>query len=80
MVPKGKTKNLRSLFGKRLRNLRLAARLTQEELAERSEISVDFLSLVERGRSSPSFENLEILASSLRVTVSELFNLEGSEE
>lgn len=36
-------------FGKRLRNLRKEAKLTQEELAERADISPVFLGEVERG-------------------------------
>jgi transcriptional regulator with XRE-family HTH domain len=79
MAPKQKVDSLRTLFGKRLRKLRLAAQLTQEELAEKSAISVDFLSLIERGRNSPSFDNLEVLASSLDLPVIELFNFGGGE-
>jgi transcriptional regulator with XRE-family HTH domain len=51
--------------------------LTQEQLAERAGISVDFLSLIERGKSSPSFENLDELADALDVPVAELFSFEG---
>jgi transcriptional regulator with XRE-family HTH domain len=45
--------------------------LTQEQLAERAGISIDFLSLIERGKSSPSFENLDELADALKVSVAE---------
>ena len=40
-------------------------RMTQERFAETLDISVDFLSLIERGRNSPSFETLEIIAKYL---------------
>jgi hypothetical protein len=40
-----KTASLREQFGQRLRALRLQHDLTQEQLAEAAEISVDFLSL-----------------------------------
>jgi transcriptional regulator with XRE-family HTH domain len=61
--------------------LRAERGFTQEQLAERAGISVDFLSLIERGKNSPSFENLEDLADSLDVTVAELFSFrEGSPE
>ncbi|MFZ0393294.1 MAG: helix-turn-helix transcriptional regulator [Terracidiphilus sp.] len=53
--------------------------LTQEQLAERAGISVDFLSLIERGRSSPSFENLDELADALEVSVADLFSFEGGD-
>lgn len=68
---------LREKFGKRVRWLRGQHGLTQEQLAERAGISVDFLSLIERGRSSPSFENLAELADALEMSVAELFNFEG---
>jgi transcriptional regulator with XRE-family HTH domain len=54
--------------------------LTQERLAEKAKISVDFLSLIERGRSSPSFENIENLARSLGLPVAELFTFEEDEQ
>jgi len=73
-VPPGpNSKSLRACFGTRLKALRVAADLTQEQLAEKANISVDFLSLIERGRNSPSFENLETLAKALGLPVAELF-------
>jgi transcriptional regulator with XRE-family HTH domain len=68
--------SLRQQFGHRIRTLRLRKRLTQEALAERAKLSVDFLSLIERGRNSPSFENLEMLASALDVPVRALFSFD----
>jgi len=65
--------DLRKKFGKRLQTLRRQAGLTQEQLAEAAEISVDFLSMVERGINAPSFENLEKLAKALGVSIQELF-------
>ena len=50
--------------------------MTQEQFAELLEISVDFLSLIERGRNAPSFETLEKIARRLRVPVAELFGFE----
>ncbi len=52
--------------------------MTQEEFAEALEISVDFLSLVERGVSAPSFETLERMAKRLRLSVAELSNFSQS--
>lgn len=64
---------LRSLFGRRLRQLRLQRNLTQERLAEGAGVSVDLISNIERGINAPSFETLERLAESLRVSVKDLF-------
>ncbi len=68
---------LREKFGLRVRSLRTARSLTQEQLAERAGISVDFLSLIERGKNAPSFENLDELADALEVSAAELFSFEG---
>ena len=47
--------------------------LTQEQLAERCGVSADFISQVERGINSPSFESIQKFAEVLNVDVSELF-------
>lgn len=59
-----------------MRDLRRSANLTQERLAEKAKISVDFLSLIERGRNAPSFENIENLARALGLPIAELFRVE----
>lgn len=64
---------LRKRFGERLRQIRLKRRMSQERFAEMLDISVDFLSLIERGRNAPSFETLDKMAKRLRVPVAQLF-------
>jgi transcriptional regulator with XRE-family HTH domain len=68
---------LRKRFGQRLREIRLSRRMTQEQFAEALSISVDFLSLMERGRNAPSFETLDQMAKRLRLPVAELFRFDG---
>ena len=72
-------KKLRVQFGKRLRDLRKQRGITQEQLAEEASISVDFLSLVERGINAPSFETLEKLACALNVPIKQFFNFDSSD-
>jgi len=50
--------------------------MTQERFAETLDISVDFLSLIERGVNAPSFETLERMAKRLRLSVAELFTFD----
>jgi transcriptional regulator with XRE-family HTH domain len=69
--------SLRKKFGERLRQIRLSRRLTQEQFAEVLNISVDFLSLMERGRNAPSFETLDRISKRLRMPVAELFTFDG---
>ena len=64
---------LRRDFGRRLRQIRDELQQTQEEFAEMLGLSVDFLSLIERGRNSPSFEKLELMAKGLGRPVAYLF-------
>ena len=65
---------LRSLFGRRIRSLRRIKDLTQEELAEHSQISAEYISRIERGLASPSFDTLAALSVALRVEPQSLFD------
>jgi transcriptional regulator with XRE-family HTH domain len=67
---------LRKKFGQRLRAIRTQRRMTQERFAEILDISVDFLSLVERGISAPSFETIERISKRLRLPIADLFTFE----
>jgi transcriptional regulator with XRE-family HTH domain len=51
---------------------------TQEEFAEMAGMSVDFLSLIERGRNAPSFKKLELMIKGLGVSAAYLFTFEDS--
>src|SRR5271157_3538738 len=65
--------------GMRLRDLRRAANLSLETVAGRSDLSVGFLSQVERGLSSPSLRVLATLADVLGVGIAALFGNQGGE-
>lgn len=54
--------------------------MTQERLAERAEISVSFLSMIERGERSPHLETLDRLALGLEVGVEVLFRQDTNDE
>lgn len=55
-------------LGKRVRELRRQASLTQEELAEQVGISASFMGHVERGSRVASLETLVALCNTLQVT------------
>jgi len=65
--------DIRVRFGFVIRTLREARELTQEELAERSRIHRTYLSDIERGSRNVALINIERLASSLSVSLAELF-------
>jgi transcriptional regulator with XRE-family HTH domain len=50
--------------------------MSQEDFAEIIGMSVDFLSLIERGRNSPSFPKLEKMARELNKPVAYFFDFE----
>lgn len=60
-------------FGKRVRELRLAKGLSQEELAFKSSVHRTYLGSIERGERNPSLKNIAAIAEALGVTLSELF-------
>lgn len=65
---------LQALFGRRVRSLRKLRDLTQEDLAEATQLSAEYISKVERGLASPSFDVIARLAGVLGVAPSELFD------
>jgi transcriptional regulator with XRE-family HTH domain len=61
------------LLGRNIAHFRHQANLTQEELAEKTDYSVDFIGLVERGVNAPTLARLEDIARVIRVEVWQLF-------
>jgi transcriptional regulator with XRE-family HTH domain len=59
-------------FGRVVRRLREARGLTQEELAERAEISATYIGFVERGDNVPTLTIIIQIASALGARPSEL--------
>ena len=60
-------------FGKKLRALRLASGLSQEQLAFRAKLHRTYVSSAERGQRNVSLVNLHKLARALRIDVGEFF-------
>ena len=63
-----------SIIGSRIRQARIAKDMTQEELADQLDISVAFLSRVERGNSHINLKRLNQLCGLLDVTEGYLLN------
>lgn len=64
---------LTARLGRRIRQLRQLRHLTQEELAERANLNVTFVSQIERGCKSPTVETIGKIANGLQVSLPELF-------
>jgi transcriptional regulator with XRE-family HTH domain len=59
-------------IGNRIRELREAKGLSQEEIEQRTGLLRCYISLVENGRTIPSLENLERLAAALEIPLYQL--------
>ena len=62
-------------FGQRVRELRQAKGLSQEDLAFKSRVHRTYLGGIERGERNPSLKNIAAIAEALGITLSELFLL-----
>ncbi len=67
---------LKKQFGKRVQQLRLAKKMTQEELAEHVGVSIESISNIERGIHGPSFDNLEKIILALNIPAKMLFEFD----
>ena len=62
-------------IGGKLKELRILKGLTQEELADRAELSKGFISQVERDLTSPSIATLMDILQGLGTTIWEFFKV-----
>ena len=67
------------LFGKRIRTLRKAARITQEKAAEEARLNPKYLGQIERGEKRPSLDAILALAKALRVSPASFFHFDREE-
>ena len=67
-------------IGNQIRRIRLQRGLTQEELADRCELSKGFISLLERDLTSPSLDTLADILESLGTDLPSFFAKSGEEK
>jgi len=67
------TQEIKNLLGKNIRYFRFHKQISQASLAEKADISVTFLSNIERGKMFSKVETLSRITKSLDVEVFELF-------
>lgn len=66
-------------LGQRVKYLRHLAKLTQAQLAEMTNLSINYVSEIETGVASPTLKTLLRLAQALHVEMKELFYFEWQE-
>lgn len=69
--------DMRKLVGQNVRRLRIAQELTQEQFAERSGFSQQYISDLERGQRNPTVVSLYELAQALKTTPADLVSAVG---
>ena len=67
------------IIGEKIRRLRMELQLTQEELADRTELTKGYISQVERDLASPSIATLVDILGALGTTLGEFFSDEKAE-
>jgi transcriptional regulator with XRE-family HTH domain len=67
------TQEIKDILGRNIKHFRFHRQLSQSALAEKANISVTFLSNIERGKMFPKVETLSRITESLDVAVFELF-------
>ena len=60
-------------FGERIRELRHKYYLSQENLAELTNLHRTYIGGIERGERNPSLENIVKISKALKISLSELF-------
>ena len=73
-------RELKNILGKNIKFFRFRSQYSQSKLAEKANISITFLSNIERGNSFPYAATLCDLAQALSVQVHELFKSEKTPE
>jgi transcriptional regulator with XRE-family HTH domain len=59
-------------FGKRVREKRAALGLSQEAFADKCKLDRTYISGIERGKRNISLRNIEVIAKTLGISISEL--------
>ncbi len=71
---------LSKIFGQKLRSIRKAKKLSQEELAEKANLHPTYVGVIERGEQSPTLDTVEKIAGALHIKEKELFYFSSQHE
>jgi transcriptional regulator with XRE-family HTH domain len=67
-------KDIRNVFGQRVRELRSRSGMSQESLAHRAELTRSYITEIERGARNISILNIEKIAAALTVSIEYIFS------
>lgn len=72
--------NLQRAMGYRVRSLRKACGLSQEQLGERAKLHNTYIGAIERGERNPSLKSIEKIAQALNLKVGDLLKFIDNEK
>lgn len=75
---RNKNIELNKAFGDHLRKLRLAQNLSQEELANYSEVPISQIGRIERGEGNPTISTLYSISQALKIDLKDLLSFDYS--
>ncbi|CAQ82551.1 MULTISPECIES: cell morphology transcriptional regulator XreR1 [Photorhabdus] len=75
-----KPNNIKSLFGQRVRYIRMASGMSQEAFADRCGLDRTYISGIERGVRNPTLEVINVIASGLQIELKDLFDFSSSQK
>ena len=67
-------------FGKRIKDLRKINKMSQETLAEKADLSRNFVGALERGEKEPKLITLVKIAEAFNISLSQLFSFPTDKE
>lgn len=67
-------KNTVEKLGQKIRIERMKRKISQEKLAEMSDLNRNFIGMVERGETNITVKNLESVANAFKIDIKDLFN------
>ena len=66
--------NINEKLGKKIRAIRKAKGISQEDLAFNSKTDYSYLNEIEAGKRNPSVKRIDAIARALKVSIKELFD------
>ena len=76
----GKMANTKTLLGNRIRTLRRIKNYSQEEFAEKAEISSKYVGEIERGQANLTIEIIEKISIALDIELTDLFDFQHEQK
>lgn len=64
--------NILIIFGNRIKELRKAKKMTQQQFADLSDLHKNYIGMIERGERNPSLINIQNIATAFEMSISEL--------